>query len=138
MIAQRSSLIVSTVASAFDRYMGNVLYDTSKAAIIRMMLGMAHDLHPYGVAAVAVAPGFMRTERVLAANATNPFNLSRTETSEYLGRAVAAPASDAHVLTNSDQLRTVGDLARENGLTDVDGSQPEPFWIAGGATPGAS
>lgn len=132
MIERRRGLIVSTVAWAFDRYLGSVPYDTAKAAIIRMMFGMSQDLRPHGVAAVALAPGFMRTERVLAAHEADPFDLSGTESPEYLGRAVAALAADDAVLEKSGELLTAGGLAREYGFRDVDGSQPEPFRIPDG------
>lgn len=107
--------------------MGNVFYDVAKAAIARAIFGMAEELRPHGVAAVAVAPGFMRTERVLAAHAASPFDLSITESPTYLGRAIAALAGDAEVLRRSGQLLTAGALAREYGFTDIDGQQPEPF-----------
>jgi NAD(P)-dependent dehydrogenase (short-subunit alcohol dehydrogenase family) len=127
MLARRRGLIVSTVAWAFDRYLGNLFYDVAKGAIIRMAFGMAHELRPHGVAAVALAPGFMRTERVMAAHTVQPFDLGRTESSEYVGRAVAALAGDPDVLDKSGRLLTAGDLAREYGFTDVDGRQPEAF-----------
>lgn len=120
-------LIVSTVAWAYDEYLGNLLYDSAKAAVIRMVFGMAKELGPRGVAAVALAPGFMRTERVMAAHALHPFDLSGTESPAYLGRAVAALAADPKVLEKSGRLLTVGELAREYGFTDEDGRQPEPF-----------
>ena len=134
LIERGGGLIVGTVAWAFDAYLGNLFYDVAKAAIIRMALGMAEELRPHGVAAVALAPGFMRTERVLAAHAAEPFDLGPTESPEYLGRAVAALAADPGVLAKSGRLLTVGDLAREYGFTDVDGRQPEPFHLpnAGG------
>lgn len=127
MIRVGRGLIVSTIAWAFGAYMGNVFYDAAKAAIARAILGMAEELRPHGVAAVAVAPGFMRTERVLAAHAASPFDLSVTESPTYLGRAVAALAGDPQVLRRSGQLLTAGELAREYGFTDIDGHQPEPF-----------
>lgn len=127
MIGQPSGLIVSTVAWAYDEYLRNVYYDLSKAAVVRMIRGMAHDLRSHGVAAVAVAPGFMRTERILAAHAAHPFDLSVTESPEYLGRAVRALAEDPNLMSKSGQVITVGDLAREYGFTDVDGRQPAAF-----------
>jgi NAD(P)-dependent dehydrogenase (short-subunit alcohol dehydrogenase family) len=126
-----NSLIISTVAWAYDEYLRNLYYDVSKAAVIRMMRGMAHDLRSHGVAAIAVAPGFMRTERILAAHAAHPFDLSITESPEYLGRAVRALAEDENVMKKSGQLFTVGDLAREYGFTDVDGRQPAAFRFPG-------
>jgi NAD(P)-dependent dehydrogenase (short-subunit alcohol dehydrogenase family) len=127
MIAQPGGLIISTVAWAYDEYLRNIYYDLSKAAVIRMTRGMAHDLRPHGVAAIAVAPGFMRTERILAAHAAHPFDLSITESPEYLGRAVRALAEDANIMNKSGHLFTVGDLAQEYGFTDVDGRQPAAF-----------
>ena len=132
MIAQGAGLIVGTVAWAFGAYTGNLYYDVAKAAVIRMAFGMGEELRPHGVAAVAVAPGFMRTERVLAAHAAEPFDLSATETPEYLGRAIAALAADPNVMTKSGCQLTAGELAREYSFTDVDGRQPAPFRIGGG------
>jgi NAD(P)-dependent dehydrogenase (short-subunit alcohol dehydrogenase family) len=127
MIGRAGGLMLSTVAWAYDEYLRNLYYDVSKAAIIRMVRGMAHDLRPHGVAAVALAPGFMRTERILAVHAAHPFDLSGTESPEYLGRCVRALAEDADVMRRSGQVFTVGDLAREYGFTDVDGRKPEGF-----------
>lgn len=131
MLAQRSGLVISTVAWAFGAYMGNVIYDSAKAAIIRMAYGMAEELRPYGIAALALAPGFMRTERVLAAHEASPFDLGQTESPEYLGRAVAALAADPNILAKSGQILTAGDLAREYGFTDIDGLQPGAFRLPG-------
>ena len=123
-------LIVSTVAWAFGEYMGNVIYDSAKAAIARMAFGMAQELRPFGVASVALAPGFMRTERVLAVHEEHPLDLAATESPAYLGRAVAALAADPGVLERTGELLAVGELARVYGFTDLDGRQPEPFRIA--------
>ena len=127
MIESGSGLIVSTVAWAYDDYLANLAYDVAKAAVVRMMRGMAHELRPYNVAAVAVAPGFMRTERILAAHAAHPFDLSWTESPEYLGRAVRALADDPDVMRRTGEVLTVGDLAREYGFTDIDDKQPAAF-----------
>jgi NAD(P)-dependent dehydrogenase (short-subunit alcohol dehydrogenase family) len=108
---ERPGLIVSTIAWAFGAYLGNVLYDTAKAATARMAFGMAEDLRPYRVAAVALAPG----------------HLGVTETPEYLGRAVTTLAADKEIKARTGTLLTVGELAREYGFTDIDGTQPEPF-----------
>jgi NAD(P)-dependent dehydrogenase (short-subunit alcohol dehydrogenase family) len=129
---ERPALLVSTVAWAFGGYMGNLFYDVAKAALIRMAFGLAHELRPHRVAAVALAPGFMRTERVMEVHSRQPFDLGPTESPEYLGRAVAALAADPHLLTRSGHLLTAGELAREYGFTDVDGRQPEPFRLPQG------
>jgi len=124
-------MIVSTVAWAQGKHIGNVFYDTCKAAVNRLVAGMAHELRPHGIAAVALAPGFVRTERVMAAHAAHPFDLGGTESPEYAGRAVAALATDPGVLRKSGGVLTAGDLAREYGFTDVDGRQPEAFRVPG-------
>jgi NAD(P)-dependent dehydrogenase (short-subunit alcohol dehydrogenase family) len=131
MLPQRRGLIVCTTAWDRDRYLGNLPYDVAKAAVNRLAWALARELRPHGVTAVALAPGFMRTERVLAAHAQRPFDLSGTESPEYLGRAVAALAADADVLSKTGRVLPVGELAREYGFTDVDGRQPPPFALPG-------
>lgn len=111
--AERPGLIVSTIAWAFGAYLGNVLYDTAKAATARMAYGMAEDLRPHQIAALALAPG----------------HLGVTETPEYLGRAIATLAADPAVMARTGTLLTVGELARAYGFTDIDGTQPEPFGL---------
>jgi NAD(P)-dependent dehydrogenase (short-subunit alcohol dehydrogenase family) len=110
---QRPGLIVHTIAWAFGAFLGNVLYDTAKAATARLAFGTAQHLRPYDVAAVAVAPG----------------HLGVTESREYLGRAVAALAADRDILSRTGALLTVGELARDYGFTDIDGTQPEPWGL---------
>jgi NAD(P)-dependent dehydrogenase (short-subunit alcohol dehydrogenase family) len=136
MLPQRRGLLVSTTAWDRDLYLGNLFYDVAKAAINRAAFGLAHELRPHGIAAVALAPGFMRTERVLAAFQVNEAQwqategLQQTETPAYVGRAIAALAADPDVLQKSGQVLMVGELAREYGFTDVDGRQVPPFRIA--------
>jgi NAD(P)-dependent dehydrogenase (short-subunit alcohol dehydrogenase family) len=113
--AKRPGLIVNTIAWAFGAYLGNVLYDTAKAASARMAFGMAQELAAHRVAAVALALG----------------HLNVSESPRYGGRAIAALATDPLVLTKSGQVLTAGGLAREYGFTDLDGSQPEPFALPG-------
>jgi NAD(P)-dependent dehydrogenase (short-subunit alcohol dehydrogenase family) len=131
MIEQGSGLIVATVAWAFDEFLLNVYYDVAKSAIIRMMFGMAKELRPHGVSALAVAPGWMRTERVMDAHAEDQFDLASTESPFFLGRAVRALALDPDIAAKSGAIHTAGELAREYGFTDVDGRQPEPFRMPG-------
>ena len=87
---------------------------------------MADDLRPYGVACVAVSPGFMRLERMnLPAEVA-----ATTESPEFVGRAVAALAADEDVLAKSGSVLTTPELARAYGFTDVDGTQQSAFWTA--------
>lgn len=129
MVAERRGLIINTVAWDRDKYLGNLFYDVAKAAIIRMSYGMSIELRQHGVAALALAPGFVRTERVMAAHALQPFPLDRTESPAYAGRAVAHLAADPQVMQKTGKVLTAGDLAREYGFADVDGKQPPAFRI---------
>lgn len=134
MLPRRRGLILSTTANveAFP-YMRNIFYDLAKTAVARLAWGMAQELREHGIGVLALAPGFMRTERVVeafrragAVDALDGPDGPR-ETTAYLGRAVVALASDGRILDRSGQLVEVGTLAREYGFTDVDGTQPPPF-----------
>jgi len=129
LIQRGRGLIVNTVAWLDGKYLRNIYYDLSKATLVRMTLGMAEDLRPHDVAAIAVAPGFIRSERVMAAHASHPFPLDRTESPEYIGRAVAALVADPAVMARSGSILYVGNLAREYGFTDIDGRYVPVFTV---------
>lgn len=133
-VRQGQGLIVTTTFWDRDRFVsGNLFYDLAKAAMTRLAFGMAQELRPHGVASVAVSPGWMRTEFILAGHQTDETHwherpaLARTESPRYLGRAVVALASDPKVLERSGQVVRVGDLARIYGFTDIDGRVVPPF-----------
>jgi NAD(P)-dependent dehydrogenase (short-subunit alcohol dehydrogenase family) len=135
-VRQEYGLIVTTTFWDRDRYMrGNMFYDLAKASMSRLALALAEELRPHRVASVAVSPGWMRTEFVLAGHHTDEDHwqergaLARTESPRYLGRAVTALAGDAAVLEKTGRVLLVGELAREYGFTDTDGRQPGPFAI---------
>lgn len=134
LVRQGGGLIVTTTFWDRDKYMhGNLFYDVAKASMTRLAFGMAQELRPHGVASVAVSPGWMRTEFVLAGHQTDEEHwrdkpaLARTESPRYLGRAVVALASDANVMERSGQVLRVGDLAQAYGFTDIDGRVVPPF-----------
>lgn len=134
LIAQGRGLVVTTTFWDRDRYMnGNLFYDLAKATMTRLAYGIAQELRPHGVASVAVSPGWMRTEFVLAGHQTDEAHwherpaLARTESPRYLGRAVVALAGDPDVMARSGRVLRVGDLAREYGFTDTDGRVVPPF-----------
>lgn len=129
MLLNRRGLIVHTTAWDRDKYLGNLFYDVAKAAVNRMASGMARELQPCNVAVLALAPGFVRTERVLAAFAGAGRLPENLESPEYIGRAVVALAADADVMAKSGRVLTVGQLAPEYGFTDIDGRQLPPFQI---------
>ncbi|GER09765.1 SDR family oxidoreductase [Variovorax boronicumulans] len=134
MVARKQGLIVTTTFWDRGHYLrGNLFYDLAKASMTRLAFGIAQELQPHGVASVAVSPGWMRTEFVLAGHKTDEAHwqerpaLARTESPRYLGRAVAALAADAQVLDKTGQVLRVADLARAYGFTDIDGRQVEAF-----------
>jgi NAD(P)-dependent dehydrogenase (short-subunit alcohol dehydrogenase family) len=136
MLAQGRGLIVNTTFWDHGEYTGNLYYDLAKNTINRLAYDMAQDLKPHGIAAVAVSPGWMRTELVLQAMASDEAHwrenpaLATTESPFYVGRAVAALAADPAIMARSGHCLTVGELAREYGFTDIDGRQPPPFRVA--------
>lgn len=134
LIERGAGLIVTTTFWDRGHFLkGNVVYDLAKASMTRLAGGMAQDLRAHGVASVAVSPGWMRTEFVLAGHHTDEAHwqsrpeLAGTESPRYVGRAVAALAADPRVLDRTGQVLRVGDLAAEYGFTDVDGRRIPPF-----------
>jgi NAD(P)-dependent dehydrogenase (short-subunit alcohol dehydrogenase family) len=133
MISRRQGLIVNTTFWDRDKYFAPLFYYLSKTTINRMVYGMALELRKHGITAVALSPGWMRTEAVMADLPPNgrpgPDQVDRTESVEYVGRAVVALAADPDVMEKSGSVLTVGDLACEYGFTDVDGRQVPPFRV---------
>ena len=133
-VKQQRGLIVTTTFWDRDHYIkGNLFYDLAKAAMNRIAFSVAEELKPHGVTSLAVAPGWMRTEIILAAFDTDEQNwqkvppLSRSESPRYLGRAIAALAADANVHAKTGTVQLVGRLAEEYGFTDVDGRVIPPY-----------
>ncbi|HEX2076325.1 MAG TPA: SDR family oxidoreductase [Longimicrobium sp.] len=139
LIRQGRGLIVTTTYWDRGGYLrGNLFYDLAKAAMVRLAFSMAEELRPHGVASLAVSPGWMRTEFVLAGFRADETTwrehpaLARTESTRYVGRAVAALAADPDVMRRSGGVYRVGDLAVEYGFTDVDGRVVPPFELDAG------
>jgi NAD(P)-dependent dehydrogenase (short-subunit alcohol dehydrogenase family) len=119
-----------------ERYRVSAFYDLAKTAVLRLAFAQGEELTPHGCAAVALTPGWMRSEMMLEhygvteANwrdgaATNPHFAAISESPRFVGRAVAALAADPDVLRRSGGSFSSGGLAREYGFTDLDGSQPD-------------
>jgi NAD(P)-dependent dehydrogenase (short-subunit alcohol dehydrogenase family) len=122
MIEHGSGLIVNISYFAGESFRGDVIYSLAKSTSTRMAAHLAEELRPYGVAAVALYPGLVRTEAVLAAG--DFFDLSNSESPQFVGRAVAALAADAAILDRSGHALVVAELAEEYGFKDIDGLQP--------------
>jgi NAD(P)-dependent dehydrogenase (short-subunit alcohol dehydrogenase family) len=119
-----------------DRYRLSAFYDLAKTAAIRLAFAQSEELAPHGCTAVALTPGWMRSEIMLDnygvteenwrdGAATNPHFAAISESPRFVGRAVAALAADPDLRSRSGGSFSSGGLAREYGFTDVDGSRPD-------------
>ena len=128
MVSQRSGLIVNISFFAAQRVDRGVAYGTAKAATDHMAACMAHELREHNVAVLSLYPGLVRTEAVLKAAAF--FDLSNSESPQYIGRAIAALASDPEIMQKSGQVLVAAALGQEYGYSDIDGKQPKPLTVA--------
>ena len=135
MIERDRGLIVEVTDGDTLGYRGNLHYDLTKNAVCRLAYAMAADLHARRVTALAITPGFLRSEAVLdmfgVAEANwrdaieqDPY-FAESETPCLVGRAVAALAADPNVSAKSGGLFSTWALSKEYGLTDVDGRRPD-------------
>jgi len=137
MVEAGRGLIVEVTDGELSGYRGQLLYDLVKASVNRLAYAMAWDLVGTGVSAVAVSPGFLRSEAVLDQLGVTEANwrdgaktnagFAFSETPRYVGRAIAALAADPQVGRKSGLALVVDALADEYGFTDVDGQTPR-FW----------
>ncbi|MFD4605465.1 SDR family oxidoreductase [Streptomyces sp. NPDC058464] len=135
LVARGSGLVVEVTDGNTARYRGSFFYDLAKSTVIRLAVAQAAELRPHGVAAVALTPGFLRSEAVLEhfgvtedtwreGVAKDP-NFAHSESPRYLGRAVAALAADPDVMAKSGRALATWGLYQEYGFTDADGSRPD-------------
>ncbi|SHN16826.1 SDR family oxidoreductase [Actinacidiphila paucisporea] len=138
LVARGRGLVVEVTDGNTARYRGSFFYDLAKSAVIRLAVAQAAELRPHGVTAVAVTPGFLRSEAMLdgfgvtEANwrdgAAKDPNFAYSESPAYLGRAVAALAADPDVPARTGQALATWELYKDYGFTDTDGTQPD--WAA--------
>jgi NAD(P)-dependent dehydrogenase (short-subunit alcohol dehydrogenase family) len=130
-------------------YRISVFYDLAKVAVNRLAFSQGHELAPHGATAVALTPGWLRSEMMLDAYGVSedswrdaldparagdgkpvaPPGFAQSESPRFVGRAVAALATDPDRARWNQRSVTAAQLAREYGFTDVDGSQPDS-WAA--------
>jgi len=127
MVAARRGLIVNISFWAARKYLGNTIYGIAKAATDKMTSDTAHELRSHGVTAVSPYPGLVRTEAVPAAES---FDLSNSESPEFIGRVIAALAADPDLSSRSGMILVAAALAEEYGIVDVDGRRPRPLTLA--------
>lgn len=124
-----------TAAYNAENYRNSYFYDLVKNSVLRMAFVLAHELRPHGGTAVALSPGWLRSEMMLDTFGVTEENwrdalttvphFCISESPAYVGRAVAALAGDAGVARWNGQSLSSGQLAREYGFTDLDGSRPD-------------
>ena len=135
MLAGHAGLIVEVTDGDTLGYRGNLFYDLAKNAVIRLAYAMAADLEAHEATALAITPGFLRSEAVLDhfgvseanwrdAIAKDPY-FAESETPCFVGRAVAALAADPRVRKKRGGLFSSWGLAREYGFCDLDGRRPD-------------
>lgn len=125
MIHTGSGLIVNISNYSSQEGPGDVYYLVSKLATDKLAIEMAVTFKEYGVACVSLWPGYVRTEGVMKYIFKE--KLPFTESPQYTGRAIRALAADPEILNKTGQILIVGELAKEYGFVDIDGSRPKPF-----------
>jgi NAD(P)-dependent dehydrogenase (short-subunit alcohol dehydrogenase family) len=134
MVERGRGLLIEITDGISPDYRGTLLYDLVKSSVIRLAFGMAAELRPKGVTALALTPGFLRSEAMLdhfgVTEATwrdgiaqDPY-FESSETPYYIGQAVVALASDPNIMQKSGQPWATWTLVGEYGFTDYDGTQP--------------
>jgi dehydrogenase/reductase SDR family member 1 len=128
MTKKKNGLIVNISFWSAQVYLGNTQYGVSKAAVDKMTDYMAHELKKYNVAVVSLYPGLVRTESVMR-NAKH-FDMSNSESPQFIGRVVAALASDPGIMKKSGKVLVAAQEALEYDIQDLDGKQPRPLTLA--------
>ena len=118
-------------------YRVSFFYDLAKAAVNRMAFALGHELRPYGATAVALTPGWLRSEAMLEAYGVTEStwheatkiqpHFAISESPAFVGRAVAALAQDPEVSRWNGQSLSSGQLAQVYGFSDLDGSKPDAW-----------
>jgi NAD(P)-dependent dehydrogenase (short-subunit alcohol dehydrogenase family) len=135
MMRNKRGLIVELTENDVLGASGNVLTQLARMSHKLLVTILAGELRPHGVAAVALTPGFLRSERMLEhfgvteanwrdGGATDA-NFLESESPLFVGRAVAALAQAPDLMAHSGHLFSSWGLARELGFTDVDGRRPD-------------
>ena len=139
MIREPGGLLVEMTDGTAEynatRYRNSTFYDLAKTAVLRLAWSQSKELEPHGATAVALTPGWMRSEMMLDAFRVSEENwrdalelqphFAISETPRFVGRAVAALAADPERARWNGASLSSGQLAKEYGFTDLDGSRPD-------------
>lgn len=149
MIDRPGGLVVEmtdgTIEYNASNYRISVFYDLAKTAVNRLAFSQGHELAQFEGTAVALTPGWMRSEMMLEAfgveesswrkaldptredGPTAPPGFAQSESTRFVGRGVAALAADPQRARWNQSSVTVARLASEYGFTDLDGTQPDAW-----------
>ncbi|MFG3257667.1 SDR family oxidoreductase [Streptomyces sp. NPDC048172] len=149
LVDRPSGLLVEvtdgTAAYNAGQYRISVYYDLAKVAVNRLAFSQGHELAPYGATALAVTPGWLRSEIMLdnfgvteanwrdalsgsvPGHPAAPEGFAASESPRYVGRGVAAVAADPDRARWNQRSVTSAELAREYGFTDTDGTRPDSW-----------
>jgi NAD(P)-dependent dehydrogenase (short-subunit alcohol dehydrogenase family) len=135
LLKQGGGLLIEITDGDTPAYRGNLFYDLVKSSVIRLAYAMAEELRPHGVTALALTPGFLRSEAMLDLFGVTEANWQEgaqrdphfiaSETPFFVGRAVAALAADPDVARKAGGVYSSWGLARDYGFTDIDGRRPD-------------
>jgi NAD(P)-dependent dehydrogenase (short-subunit alcohol dehydrogenase family) len=148
LISQPGGLLVEvtdgTTKYNASHYRISVYYDLAKVAVNRLAFSQGHELAPHGATAVAITPGWMRSEMMLdnfgvtesnwrdaldparaqTGQPAAPPDFALSETPRYVGRAIVSLALDPERARWNQQSVSSGELASVYGFADVDGTRP--------------
>ncbi|MGG6311891.1 SDR family oxidoreductase [Paenibacillus macerans] len=134
MVKRGEGLVIEITDGSTYNYRGNLYYSLAKISPIHLAAAMAEELKPHNVTALAVTPGFLRSEQMLEYFGVQESNwrdavqqephYAESETPYFVGQAIAALAADPNVREKAGQALTSWDLSDEYGFEDVDGRKP--------------
>lgn len=125
MIKKEKGLIINLSFWAAQQNDKGVAYGMAKLATNKMTETMAFELKKYNISVVTIYPGLVRTESVV--KAAEFFDLSNSESPEFIGLSVAALANDEKVIEKSGTIQIAAQVALDYGFKDIDGKQPIPL-----------
>ncbi|WP_128894110.1 SDR family oxidoreductase [Longirhabdus pacifica] len=135
LVKNDKGLIIEITDGVDYNYRGNLYYSLAKISAIHLAQAMAKDLEPHHVTCIALTPGFLRSEAMLELFEVTEENWQEgakkdphfiaSETPFFVGRAVAALATDPHVHRKTGTVTSSWECAREYGFTDVNGQTPD-------------
>ena len=130
MTPRGRGLIVNISFWAAQRHLGNTIYGIAKAATDKMTSDMAVELNAFDIPVISLYPGLVRTESVLAAAESGAFDLSTSESPEFIGRVINALFRDPNLMARTGQVLVAAAVAKEFGVLDIDGSSPPALTLA--------